>query len=46
MDLIALSSGVKDFNGVANTVVEAGHDIVKPFISIADGASQLIGMFV
>lgn len=42
-EFIATSSQV---NGFANTLVEAGHEVVKPFISIADGASQLIGMFV
>ncbi|MER0087759.1 hypothetical protein ABRP86_03260 [Corynebacterium sp. KPL3927] len=35
-----------EFNGAANGVVEAVHAVVEPFINIADGASQLIGMFV
>ncbi|ERS50742.1 hypothetical protein ABRP87_06650 [Corynebacterium sp. KPL2830] len=43
MEIITFSSKA---NGVANTIVEAGHDIVSPFIDIANGASQLIGMFV
>jgi len=30
---------------VANVIVESVHDVVEPFIQIADGASQLVGMF-
>jgi hypothetical protein len=39
-------AGSSEVNGFAHTIVEAGHDIVSPFIDIADGASTLIGMFV
>lgn len=35
-----------ELSSAANVVVEAVAAIVKPFVNIADGASQLIGMFV
>lgn len=41
-----LFSTVSSLSSVSNTVVEAVAAIVKPFVTIADGASQLIGMFV
>ena len=41
-----LSSTVSELSSVSNTVVEAVKEIVEPFVNIADGASQLIGMFV
>jgi hypothetical protein len=41
-----LFSVVSSLSSVSNTVVEAVAAIVEPFVNIADGASQLIGMFV
>lgn len=41
-----LSSVVSELSSVSNTVVEVVNAIVEPFVNIADGASQLIGMFV
>ena len=41
-----LSSVVSELSSVSNAVVEAVKAIVEPFVNIADGASQLIGMFV
>lgn len=35
-----------ELSSAANVVVEAVKAIVEPFVNIADGASQLIGMFV
>lgn len=46
MELTDLSSKIGTASSVANTIVEAGHAIVEPFIDIANGASQLIGMFI
>lgn len=43
---MGLSSKIEDFNGLANVAVEAVHNVVDPFVQVADGASQLIGMFV
>jgi|GEM_PF-1217683 len=41
-----LSSVMSSLSSVSNVVVEAVNAIVEPFVNIADGASQLIGMFV
>lgn len=41
-----LFSVVTELSSVSNTVVEVVAAIVEPFVNIADGASQLIGMFV
>jgi len=41
-----LSSVMSSLSSVSNVVVEAVNVIVEPFVNIADGASQLIGMFV
>ena len=37
---------MSELSSVSNAVVEAVKAIVEPFVNIADGASQLIGMFV
>ena len=42
-EFIETSSQISTFG---NAIVEAGHAIVEPFIKIANGASQLIGMFI
>ena len=34
-----------EVSNMAGVIVESVHDIVEPFVQIADGASQLIGMF-